>query len=374
MTSSPQLDGLFTPFSASSLHLRNRFAMAPMTRMQSPGGIPNEENVAYYRERAAGGVGLIITEGKYIDAAAAGPSSAVPRFYGDASATGWAAVAKAVHEEGGSIIPQLWHTGVARGEDVEFEPEKPSVSPSGLDLAGNPLGSELTTEGIDGIIAGFAKSAALAKELGFDGVEIHGAHGYLLDQFFWERTNRRTDGYGGDLHKRSGVPAEVVAAVRDAVGPDFAIVYRYSQWKAGNYDAKIAENPNELEAVLAPLVNAGVDVFHPSTRRHWKPGFDKPGFDTDAASDPTGLAGWTKKVTGLPTITVGSVGVDSVFHAENEEVPESTLERLDILRDQFDRGEFDVVALGRALLADAAWVEKMRSGRSDDIVPFRKAA
>ncbi|KAA0024024.1 NADH:flavin oxidoreductase [Antrihabitans cavernicola] len=365
---SAQLDGLFAPFSASSLRLRNRFAMAPMTRMKSPGGIPNEENVEYYRKRAAGGVGLIITEGTYVNAPAAGPSSAVPRFYGDASAAGWAKVAEAVHSEGGAIIPQLWHTGVARGTDVEFEPDLASVSPSGIDLAGEPLGAELTTADIDRVIAGFAESAALAKKIGFDGVEIHGAHGYLLDQFFWERTNRRTDGYGGDLRRRSSLPAEVVAAVRDAVGADFAIVYRFSQWKGGHYDARIAETPADLESILAPLVTAGVDVFHPSTRRHWVPGFET------SASDPTGLAGWTKKVTGLPAITVGSVGVDSVFLSEDQAIPESTYDRLDILRNQFERGEFDVVALGRALLADAAWVDKIQSGRLDDIVPFRKAA
>lgn len=365
---SPQLDGLFTPFAASSLKLRNRFAMAPMTRQKSPGGIPNAENVEYYRKRAAGGVGLIITEGTYVNAPAAGPSSDVPRFYGDASAAGWAEVAKAVHAEGAAIIPQLWHTGVARGADVEFEPDLTSVSPSGVDLAGEPFGDELTTADIDKVIAGFAESAALAKKIGFDGVELHGAHGYLLDQFFWERTNRRTDGYGGDIGKRTTLPAEVVAAVRDAVGPDFAIVYRFSQWKGGHYDAKLAETPTDLEAILTPLATAGVDVFHASTRRHWVPSFETAG------TDPIGLAGWTKKVTGLPAITVGSVGVDSVFLSESQAVPGSTRDRLDILRNQFEREEFDVVALGRALLADAAWVDKTQSGRFDDIVPFRKAA
>lgn len=365
----PSLDPLFTPFATSSLRVRNRFAMAPMTRAKSPGGIPNAENVEHYRSRAAGGVGLIITEGTYINAPAAGPRTDVPRFYGEQSAAGWSAIVDAVHAEGAAIIPQLWHTGVARGETPDFDAHVPTVSPSAIDLFGKELGAELTIDDIDRVIAGFAESAKLAKELGFDGVELHGAHGYLLDEFFWERTNKRSDRFGGTIGERATLPAEVVAAVRDAVGPDFAIVYRYSQWKAGNYDAQVAANPTELEALLTPLVTAGVDVFHSSTRRHWV-----PGFESGSASDPTGLAGWTKKVTGRPVITVGSVGVDSVFQSEDSPIAESSWRRLEILREQFERGEFDIVALGRALLADPAWVDKIRTGRPDEIVAFQKRA
>ena len=357
------LEPLFTPFSASSLQLRNRFAMAPMTRAKSPGGVPNAENVEHYRARAAGGVGLIITEGTYVKAPAAGPRSDVPRFYGKRATLGWSAVVDAVHAEGSAIIPQLWHTGVTRGTAPDFEAEVPSISPSGIDLSGNRLGHEVSTDALEDVVSGFAESARLAKNLGFDGVELHGAHGYLLDEFFWDRTNRRTDRYGGSIRSRATFPAEVVAAVRDAVGPDFAIVYRYSQWKAGNFDARIASDPHELEELLTPLVNAGVDVFHTSTRRHWVPGFE-------SSTDPTGLAGWTKKVTGLPVITVGSVGVETVFHSKGAPPAESSWQRLDYLTEQFERGEFDVVAMGRALLADPAWVEKVRSGRRDDIVAF----
>lgn len=110
-----QLDEFFTEFRAGSLRLRNRFAMAPMTRMQSPGGVPNAENIEYYRAHAAGGAGLLITEGTYVRGPAAGPEAAVPRFYDDDSAAGWRAVVEAVHAEGAAIVPQLWHTGVTRG-------------------------------------------------------------------------------------------------------------------------------------------------------------------------------------------------------------------------------------------------------------------
>ena len=109
--------------------------------------------------------------------------------------------------------------------------------------------------------------AANAVRAGFDGVEVHGANGYLIDQFLWERTNRRTDAYGGDRVSRTKFAADVVAAVREKVSRDFPVVLRFSQWKADNYDARLADNPGELEEVLTPLAEAGVDAFHASGRR-----------------------------------------------------------------------------------------------------------
>lgn len=354
---------LFSPIDISSLHLRNRFAMAPMTRVQSPDGVPTAENVEHYRLRAAGGVGLIISEGTYVRGPAAGPFTGVPRFYGAESAAGWRNIVEAVHAEGAAMIPQLWHVGVDRGLTPQLEPDLQTVSPSGLGFDGQPLGIALDDDGLAAIIASFAESAALAQEIGFDGVELHGAHGYLLDQFMWAQTNHRTDEFGGSIARRSAFPAAVVAAVRQAVGPDFAIVYRYSQWKGAQFEARLADEPAELEQILAPLVDAGVDVFHVSTRRHWAPGFEH-------VDDSIGLAGWTRKVTGRPVITVGSVGVDTVFRSETEAPELTTGERLDYLAEQFAAEQFDIVALGRALLADPAWVDKTRTGRADEIVPF----
>lgn len=361
-----RLGGLLEPAQLSSMSLRNRFAMAPMTRGKSPDGVPNAENAEYYRARAAGGVGLIITEGTYVDDPAAGKSASVPRFHGEDSAAGWRAVVEGVHAEGAAIIPQLWHVGVERGTDATLNEGLPPRSPSGLALSGAELGEALTTAQIDHVIGAFAGAAALAKSIGFDGVELHGAHGYLLDEFLWERTNRRTDGYGGSVAARASMPAEVVRAVRAAVGPDFPIVYRYSQWKSGNFSAALATTPSELSEVLGPLVDAGVDVFHVSTRRHWLPGFP----DAADGHPVKGLAGWTKELTCRPVITVGAVGVDTVFVSKGPALEVPIEQRLDILREQYERGEFDVVALGRALLADAEWVGKMASGRESSITVF----
>lgn len=365
MSTSP-LGPLLSPVTLGTLTLRNRFAMAPMTRVKSPGGVPNEENAAYYRARSAGGIGLIITEGTYVRGPASGPSSDVPRIYGEDNAAGWKAIVDGVHADGASIIPQLWHLGATRGSEPEFEPDQPTVSPSGCDFDGVPVGVALDHDGLETVVASFVESAQYAKSIGFDGVEIHGAHGYLLDQFMWERTNRRTDAYGGSIARRSAFPAEVVAAVRAGVGANFPIVYRYSQWKAAHYEARMANTPSELEQILSPLVGAGVDIFHVSTRRHWDPGFEE-------VDGSIGLAGWTRKITGLPVITVGSIGVDSVFRAESESVEQPSAERLEYLAEQFAADQFDVVALGRALLADPEWVDKTRTGRQDEIIPFAAA-
>lgn len=354
---------LLAPFSVSGLNLRNRFAMAPMTMRQSPGGIPGQWSTDHYRAVAAGGAGLIITEGTVVRDPASSFSSRVPRFFGEDAGAGWRAVVDAVHAEGAAIIPQLWHNGVQRGESSDANPGVPAKSPSGRDLDGAPLGVELTTAGIDSIIADFAESAALAKEWGFDGLELHGAHGYLLDEFVWSTTNLRTDRYGARSGSRMTFPAELVKAVRAAVGPDFAIVYRFSQWKPGHYDARIADTPAELEDFLRPLLDAGVDAFHASTRRHWLPEF------TD--DDPRlALAGWVRKLAGVPVISVGSVGVDTEFGPVGPALAESNGDRIRLLAEQFDRGEFDVIALGRALLGDPAWVAKATGGQADAIVGY----
>ncbi|MBJ8192120.1 12-oxophytodienoate reductase, partial [Bacillus cereus] len=112
------------------------------------------------------------------------------------------------------------------------------------------------------IISAYAQAAADAQRVGFDGIELHGAHGYLIDQFFWDKTNKRTDQYGGNLVQRTRFAVEVIEACRRAVGPNFPIVLRFSQWKMYHYEEKLAQTPQELEQFLTPLVKAGVDIFH----------------------------------------------------------------------------------------------------------------
>lgn len=360
--------GLFEPFEVKSLRLRNRFAMAPMTRAFSPDGIPGPDVAEYYRKRAAGGTGLIITEGTYIPDPAAGPHTRVPRIYGDESLTGWRSVVDAVHAEGGAIIPQLWHLGVERGTEPHLFPDVTTVSPSGIALDGSSVGRAFTDDDLDELTSQWVQAAVNARDTGFDGLELHGAHGYLLDEFLWATTNVRNDEFGGSLEARIRFPAQVVAAIRSAVGEDFAIVYRFSQWKSNHFDARIAQNPEELGRVLTPLVDAGVDVLHASTRRHWDPAFP----ELAGRDGELGLAGWTRKLTGVPTITVGSVGLDSVFTSAWSEDAASGVTELDALVRQFEDQEFDLVAVGRALLADPEWVNKVGDGRVDERIEFTR--
>ncbi|MFD8618639.1 NADH:flavin oxidoreductase [Streptomyces sp. NPDC059513] len=351
---------LSRPFAVRGLTSPNRIAMAPMTRQFSPDGVPGRDVADYYARRAAGGVGLIITEGTYIGHDSAGTSDRVPRFHGEDALAGWADVVDSVHGAGGTIIPQLWHVGVARTEGAPPVADAEPVGPSGIALTGEPKGRAMTQRDLDDVIAAFAEGAAAAERLGFDGVELHGAHGYLIDQFLWAGSNRRTDAYGGDLVARTRFAAEIVAACRAAVSDAFPIFFRMSQWKMNAYEAKLAQTPAELDSLLTPLAEAGVDVFHASTRRYWLPEFD--GSDLN-------LAGWVKKISGRPTVTVGSVGLDGDFFsafAGND----SAVTGVDQLLDRLERDEFDLVAVGRALIADPEWAAKTLGGRTGDITPF----
>ena len=367
MSSRSSTRKLFTPFVHKSLHLANRTVMAPMTRNFSPNYVPTADVVEYYRRRAAGGVGLIITEGTTVPHKASNGYENVPAFHGEAALAGWKRVVDAVHQAGGKIAPQLWHVGSIRRTGVGPDKAVPAYSPSGLFKAGKHNGEVMSLADIQDVISAFADAAKSAQELGFDAVEIHGAHGYLIDQFFWEGTNQRTDQYGGSLANRTRFGAEVVQAVRAAVGEEFPIIFRFSQWKQQEYEAKLAQTPEQLDEFLSILVAAGVDVFHASTRRFWEPEF--PGSELN-------LAGWTKKLTGKPTITVGSVGLDTDFVSASN--PDMKLGAqpvsLEHLEQRLERDEFDLVAIGRALLVDPEWVNKIRLELHEQLKPFTKEA
>ena len=362
------VDVLFRPFRLGSLELKNRIVMAPMTRTFAPDGIPGEANAAYYRRRAEGGVGLIISEGTVIDRPTSRNEPAIPFFHGNSPLTGWSGVIDAVHAADGKMGPQIWHTGSVLGMSG-WEPEHPVESPSGLVAPATPRGETMSEEAIADTVTAFARAAADAKQLGFDTIEIHGAHGYLIDQFFWSGTNERTDRYGGgNIRERSRLAGEVVAAVRSAVGPDFPIILRVSQWKQQDYSARLATTPGEMEDWLQPLVDAGVDILHCSQRRFWEPEF--PEIDGDNGLN---FAGWAKKLTGAATISVGSVGLSGDFMAAFGGEA-STSVGLGKLIDRMERDEFDLIAVGRALISDPQWAAKIRSGNGVELKGFDVSA
>lgn len=366
---SPHVDALFQPFRVKSLALKNRIVMAPMTRSFSPQGVPGDNVAAYYCRRAESEVGLILSEGTVVDRPAARNDPNIPFFHSEAALAGWRRVIDEVHAAGGKMGPQLWHTGSVASFQTEWVPDAPVESPSGLVAPGAPRGEAMSDEAIADTIAAFARAAADAKRLGFDTVEIHGAHDYLIDQFFWSGTNQRTDRFGGvTLKQRARFAAEVVAAMRAAVGPDYSIILRLSQWKQQDFTARLAETPATMADWLTPLVEAGVDVLHCSQRRFWEPEF--PEVDGEAGLN---FAGWAKKLTGAATISVGSVGLSGDFmgaFAGESSKPAS----LDNLVHRMEREEFDLIAVGRAILSDPRWVTKVRMGDSEGLGDFSAAA
>ena len=364
----PALDfsPLFAPFTIGGLKLPNRFVMPGMQRQWCDNGRPLPRLAEYYRRRAEGGVGLIITESCAVDH----PSSTQTPMFAritDATLDAWAECFTAVKDAGGHMFLQLWHEGAIRKEGGDGPYARyPSLSPSGLLSPGKANGRAATAEDLEAIQDAFVRGALAAQQIGADGVEVHACHGYLLDQFLWAGTNRRTDGYGGDdIRARVRFPAEIVAAIRRAVGPEFVISFRFSQWKEVDYDARVAPTPEDLRVMLAELRGAGADIFHASARRFWIPEWP----DSDL-----GIAGWTKSLTDAPVIAVGSVGLDTdvmenFFGKEAKSTGEAGFREL--LR-RFNQREFDLVSVGRGHIGDPDWVKKVAEGSFADIRLFTK--
>lgn len=356
-----QADSLFKPFDHPKLRIKNRILMAPMTRQFSPNGVPNDAVRDYYVKRAEGGVGLIITEGTTIPHNAASSGVQIPCFHGDAL-EGWKTVVDAVHAAGGKIAPQLWHVGAIRKPGEGPHPDYPSATPSGIKKEDKVILEPLSAEEVQDLVDAYTQAAVDAQAIGFDAIELHGAHGYLIDNFFWEGTNRREDKYGGSLVARTRFAVEIVESIRKQVGEDFPIILRYSQWKQQDFDSRLAQSPEELESFLTPLSDAGVDIFHCSTRRFWEPEF---------AGSSMNLAGWTKKITGKPTISVGSVSLSEEFVATYREGV-AEVAGIDELIKRMDADEFDLIAVGRALIANPDWPELARTGKLDEMKTYDK--
>ena len=325
------LDALFDSYKVNNLSLPNRFAMAPLTRKQSPGGIPTPTVAEYYRRRAAGGVGLIITEGTLPDHPLAAHDTNIPRIADD-TVDAWRVVLDGIKPTGTKTFVQIWHQGAKA---------RPGVAAVSVEEDGKIVVEAADDQAKQELFDAFLKGAVLAKKIGFDGIELHGAHGYLLDSFL--------------RAGQTSYVCDLVKEIRRQVGPDYPICIRFSQWGVGDFDARQFHSPDDMEAVLLPLKDAGIDIFHASTRRFWLPEFE----DSDL-----NLAGWTRKITGSPTITVGNIGlVTSELFSDG---PESATE---VMR-RYDNGEFDMVAIGRPLISDPEWCSKVRDDMAESIVDY----
>lgn len=368
-----ELEPLFQPLAIRGLTLANRMAMAPMTRSFCPGNLPDDNVAGYYRRRAEAGVGLVTTEAIGTDHPSAVGDTGLgetdlPIFNGPAAVAAWRKVVDGVHDAGGLIFPQLWHQGPMRlpgsppfVDAVAFSPSghygDPAKAAEYYEEKANVLSAQdlpvPTDAQIVDVVEGFGRAARQAVEAGFDGLALHGAHGYLIDSFLWGETNRRTDRWGGDAVQRTAFAVEIIKACRRELGEDRPLIYRFSQWKQQDFRAKLAETPVELEGILGPLADAGVDLFDASVRY-----FNTPAFKGSDLS----LAGWAKKLTGKLTGAVGGIGFSKGMYdtLSNAETQDSN--NLDLVLARFNAGEFDLVSVGRALLHDPEWVAKARRG------------
>jgi len=345
--------------------------MAPMGRMFAQKHVPHQDAAAYYRRRIEGGVGLVITEATGIEHRLLPDHPGIPSMCGSKALIAWKSIVDEVHSVGGKIVVQLFHQGMLRGgatADATLESLRPSgtlgqvgpnsYAPEFVEQAKTPTAT-MSEEDIQDVIDGFYRSAIHAKQLGFDGVEIHGAHGYLIDSFLWSKSNKRTDKYGGDAAKRTRIAVEIIQAVRRALGQDLPILFRFSQHKSHNYAAKLADSPEELERYLGPISDAGVDVLDASTRRFYQPAFEGSSLN---------LAGWAKKITAKPVIAVGSVGLNftasDTFMNKNGEQENN----LPLLFDRFAQGEFDLISIGRSLISDPDFANKLKY--NEPVIPF----
>jgi N-ethylmaleimide reductase len=263
-----QRDALFSPYRLGDLELANRLVMSPMTRSRAvDGNVPNPLAPAYYAQRAS--AGLIVTEATQVSPQGVGYIR-TPGMHSAAQVAGWKRITEAVHRAGGKIFAQLWHVG--RVSHPDFHDGALPVAPSALPVEGEAFTSRgrtklvtpraLATDELASIVAQFRAAAENAKAAGFDGVELHGANGYLLDQFLRDGANRRTDAYGGSIENRVRFPLEVADAVVGVWGPR-RVGYKLSPYFSGY--SMSDSNPIETFAfITAELSKRGLLYLHVS--------------------------------------------------------------------------------------------------------------
>lgn len=333
---------VLAPTRLAGLELRNRVAVAPMSRVSARGdGVPSERMVSYYASFAEGGFGLIFTDGTFTDLAHSRGYAHQPGLATHAQLAGWRDVADAVHREGVPIIAQLMHAG-ALSQLLTRTVAPSAVAPKGAKMSeyggSGPFSMprEMSDADIETAILGFATAATNARAAGFDGVEIHGANGYLVDQFITEYTNRRTDRYGGDAAGRTQFAVDVIRSVRAAVGDDFVVGIRLSQTKVNDFDYRWSRT--DAETIFSAIAGAGVDYLHVASEgRDWH--------ETARIDGELTVTRLARDVTGLPVIANGGM-----------HDPEQAARVM-------DDGDGDLIALARGAIANPDWPQRLRDGR-----------
>lgn len=326
-----------------TLKLKNRAVVAPMTRVSTKGdGVPTEQMEKYYRRYAKGGFGLIITEGAYTDRSFSQAYPNQPGLTNEKQRQGWGRIVRAIHQEGGKIILQLMHAG-ALSQHLSNTRSASSIQPMRHMLAGYskkqgefPVPQAMTLSEIDHVIAEFSGAARYAEQLGFDGVEVHAANGYLLDQFLTEYTNVREDQYGGSIENRCRLSAGILRSIRGSVSSEFIVGIRVSQGKVNDFDYTWPDGANDGKVIFSSLQNAGADYIHFASEGK---GFDHGCLTREGESLPK-LA---RELTGLVVIANG--GLDNPREAKR------------VLEDD----HADLVALGKGALANPDWPLRLKA-------------
>ncbi|KPQ00036.1 NADH:flavin oxidoreductase [Marinobacter sp. HL-58] len=339
------MSNLTQPTTFTGMKLDNRFALAPMTRTSAdPDGTPNGLMADHYEAYARGGFGLVITEGTYTDELASQGYANQPGIINDQQIEGWKTVVDRVHAAGSKIVIQLMHAG-AQFQANRFTDQP--LAPSAVSPKGQPLGfygdqtawtlpMAMTEEDIRAAIEGFAKAAANAKAAGFDGIELHGANGYLLNQFLSTHFNHRKDGYGGALANRLKVVIGTVRAVRDAVGPDYPVGIRLSQGTVTDPEYRLPEGEDGFRQIVTAVRDAGADFIHTTDG-----GVDQPAFEGSEHS--------------LASVVQETGGVELVINGGIDETNSQSLAQ------QFPQA---LLAVGKKALANPDFVQRLKDGKA----------
>ncbi len=334
---------VFTPITVGKVEIKNRFVVAPMvTVFCDQDGMATERFIRYHEEKAKGGWGLITVEDYAVDPI--GRGFWTPGLWKDEQIASHSELVSRVHASGAKIIAQIYHAG--RQTVSALVGKQPvSASPLPCPILGE-VPKELTVPEIKTIVSQFGDAALRAKKAGFDGVQIHGAHGYLIAQFMSSYSNKRCDEYGGSLLNRIRFPLEIIEDIRAKCGPDFLIDFRIS----GDEKVHGGRSIDETRVIAMKLEQKGIDMIHVSAGTYestWSiipPMNIRPGWIVDYAAA-------VKDVVNIPVVTVGRI--NDPFMAEN------------ILAS----GRADLVAMGRASLADPELPKKFAEGKWKDIRP-----
>jgi len=340
-----RLKMLFSPFKIGTMELKNRIIMGPQgTNLSEPDGSITEQQIAHYEARARGGVGLIITEMTVIDPRGR-YQSRVPEISSDKHIQGWSNVAKAVHAHGAKIVIQLGHAGRETSPAYigGLQPVAPSAVPPPVTKL---IPKELTVDEIKDLVSKYAQAAWRAREAVVDGIEVHGAHCYLMAAFMSPVWNKRSDAYGGGLEGRMRFPLEVISAIRERVGRDFPLIFRITA------DEMIpgGRGLEETKVICRMLVEAGVDAIEVSRGSLVTLRWVVPPMGTPIALNVP-YAAAIKEVVDVPIMVVGRINDPTV--AEH------------ILETQ----KADLIVMSRALLVDPDFPNKAAAGNFEDIVP-----